>query len=396
MTSITKVSREEMRVLILIVLVAVCGLLGIDIHLASLPHIMHYMHTDKAHIQQSISIYLLGLGFSMLFYGPLSDKYGRKPIVIIGLTIATLASFASVFTTHINAFLITRLFQGLGAGVCMGLGRSIVADVLQGDRLAAIGSYFSMFISLSPLLAPALGGYIQHWYGWQANFIVLGALIGLSLLLYTLFCPETNKHKNPNAFSLNGLYHSYKTLLTHPIFVFCTLISGIAIAANMVYATISPFVFQIDFHMTPIAYGWVTAVVALGGIVGKFVGPTAIRRIGSLHTLLVGLWLLVVAGLWISLFVLLRMINVPLIMIAVFATIFSQSFIMPNTMSRALSPHHDKRGAAGALYGGFQMLIAFVTSATIASLPHSGVWILAITYVVLGLIGIVLYFKVPE
>lgn len=171
-----KISAHEIRILAIVVIIATCSLLGIDIHLASLPFIMKYMHTDKTHMQQSVSIFFLGLGVSMLFYGPLSDKYGRKPIVIIGLIIAAIASFASVFTHNIHSFLLMRLLQGIGCGVCTGLGRSIVADILQGDRLASIGSYFAMFISLSPLIAPALGGYIQHYFGWQMNFIVLGCI----------------------------------------------------------------------------------------------------------------------------------------------------------------------------------------------------------------------------
>ncbi len=389
-------SRKELRILILIALITLCGMLGIDIHLASFPQIMNDMHTNKTHMQQSVSLYLLGLGFSMLFYGPLSDQYGRKPMVVIGLTIAAVASFSSAYTIHIQTFLVTRLFQGLGAGVCMGLGQTMVADILQGARLATIGSYFAVVISLSPLLAPALGGYIQHWYGWQANFIVLGTLISISLFLYAFFCPETNYHKNPKAFSFKGLYKNYNQLLANPVFVIFTLISGIAITTNIAYVTISPFLLQLEFHMTPILYGWVTALVGVAGIVGKLMGATAIKRIGSLHTLLSGLFLLCFAGLWIALFASLYVVNVPLIMIAVFVSIVGQTFILPSAISYALSPHFDKRGTAGALYSSFQMLVAFITSVLITSFSHGGIWVLAFTYSALGLVGMVLLFKLPK
>src|SRR5436309_2599299 len=116
---------EEFKILAVSVIFAICGMLGIDIHLASLPHIMAYMHTDKSHMQQSVSIFLLGMGVSLLFYGPLSDKYGRKPIVIFGLAFASIFSFASALSTNINTFLILRLLQGIGSGVCMGVGRTI-------------------------------------------------------------------------------------------------------------------------------------------------------------------------------------------------------------------------------------------------------------------------------
>ena len=87
--------------------------------------------------------------------------------------LACISSYSAAFVQHIVPFLILRILQGVGSGVCWGLGRIIAADVMQGERLAATGSYFTLFLSLSPLLAPALGGYVQHWFGWQANFILL-------------------------------------------------------------------------------------------------------------------------------------------------------------------------------------------------------------------------------
>lgn len=385
------ITSEEFKILTVTVIFAICGLLGVDIHLASLPHIMTYLHTDKPHMQQSVSIFLLGMGGSLLFYGPLSDKYGRKPIVIFGLAFASVASFISVFSTNISTFLFLRLLQGIGSGVCLGVGRTIIADVLQGVRLSSIGSYFGMFVSLSPLLAPALGGYIQHWFGWQANFITLGAILGIALFLYIFICPETNKYINPHAVSVREIYKNYKSLLLHPIFVGATLITGIAMAANMAYATISSFIFQIQFNLTPVTYGWLTAIAGAGGFIGRFVTPIFLRQFGSQKTLFTGLTLLFLAGVWMLFFILFKSINISMILIAVFFTIFSQSFINPIVTSLALSPFHEKRGSAGALYGSFQMLTAFLSSAVVGAFAQDGVIVLAVTYCILGVVGISIY-----
>src|SRR3990167_4118955 len=392
MSSEFKVTAQEFKTLSIIVVVATCGMLGIDIHLASMPHIMTFMHTNQQRMQQSVSIFLLGMGASLLFYGPLSDRYGRKPIVIFGLLFAAIASFASVFTTHINAFLLTRLLQGIGSGVCMGLGRTILADILQGDRFAVIGSYFSMFITLSPMFAPALGGYIQQRFDWQANFITLGSILTAALLLYTFFCPETNKHKNPMACTPTVIFHNYKTLLSHATFVGCTLMTGIAVSAAMVYSTLSPFIFQIQFHLSPVVYGWLTAIAGLGGFVGKFINTKSIQKIGSQKTLFVGFIFLLGSGVWLLFFILLKHINLSLIMIPVFFTIFAQAFITPNSASKALSPFHDKRGAAGALYGSFQMLAAFFVTGFVGLLVQDGVTLLALSYIILGIFGILIYY----
>ncbi len=386
------ITRQEFKVLTCAVLLGICGMLGTDIHLASLPYIMVYLHTDQPHMQQSISIFLLGLGVSLLVYGPLSDGYGRKPVVIIGMVIAIVSSFATDWAHNIQIFLLMRLLQGIGSGVCMGLGRTIVADVLHGDRLSAIGSYFSLVITLSPLLAPALGGYVQHWFDWQTNFILLGFILLAVLLVYVVFCPETNQHKRPDAFKLSKLLCNYSSLLMHPLFVGATLLSGIAMAATMTYNTASAFILQDGFGLSPIMYGWVTALVGVGSIVGKLANPPAVKWFGSRCTLGLGLVLIAIAGLLIiSIEWLLHIHSIVVMMIGVFIAIFGQCFIMPNTMARALSPFHDKRGSAGALYGGFQMLVAFVVSAVVGGFSHETALLLGHAYLLLGIVGVVIF-----
>jgi DHA1 family 2-module integral membrane pump EmrD-like MFS transporter len=389
-----KITRKEFRTLAIVVVVGICGTLGIDIHLASMPHIMRFMHTDQQHIQQSVSVFLLGMGISLLFYGPMSDRFGRKPPVILGLSIAAVASFAAAFTTHIEPFLLARLFQGIGSGVCIGLGRTIIADVLQGDRFAVIGSYFNMFLNLSPLFAPAMGGYIQHWFGWQMNFVALGVIITSALLLYALGCPETNHFKNPQACHLQQVIKNYRELLGHRIFMGCTFMTGIAVAVGMIYATLSAFIFQIQFHMTPVLYGWLTAIAGVAGFIGRIVNTELIKKMGGQKTLLTGFFCLVFAGLWLLFFILIEAVTVPVIMIAVFMTMFSQCFVTSNCSSKALSPFHSKRGSAGALYGSFQMIAAFFISGFVGALAHDGVDLLGVSFFVLGILGVLIYFYV--
>jgi len=287
---------REFKLMSLTILLAICGSLGVDIHLASLPHIMTYMHTTRPHMQQSVTFFILGVGLSMLVYGPLSDKVGRKPVVIFGLCLACIASYSAAFVQSIMPFLILRILQGVGSGVCWGLGRIIAADVMHGERLAAIGSYFTLFLSLSPLLAPALGGYIQHWFGWQANFILLGSIILFALIFFILFFEETNKHRRPEAFALFSLVKTYASFFQNRLFIGCALLTGIAMSANIFYTTISSFIFQNQFHTTPIVFGWLTAVVGAAGVIGKLFSPFFILRLKNQKTLFLGIALLLSSG----------------------------------------------------------------------------------------------------
>ena len=132
----------------------------------------------------------------------------------------------------------------------------------------------------------------------------------------------------------------------------------------------------------------------VAGIVGKFLGPPMVRRVGGDITLYVGLILILVAGILLISFILWHVLTISLLMLAVMLSIVGQVFMMPTTAARAMSPFHDKRGTAGALYGGFQMLIAFVSSAIIGSLAVFGVTVLGLAYVLLGLLGLLIYLAV--
>jgi Bcr/CflA subfamily drug resistance transporter len=384
-------TRTDFRIFTWVTLAVITGLLGIDIHLSSMPHMMDFMHTDRSRMSQSISLFLLGIGSGMLIYGPLSDKYGRRIILMIGLCVSILANFASVLTTNIDYFLVERLIQGFGAGACLGLGRVIVADIVQGERYAIVASYLTVITGLSPIIGPILGSYIQLWFNWQTNFFLLG-LFQILLFIFIIFSiPETNRHKNQSLTFLN-LINNYKYLLKHPLFLGFTFLSGIGLSESILYATTSSFIFQNDLHVDVLVYGWLTMAVSLGIIVSRLLLPQSIRYFSLLGTIFIGLVLLLLSGSVLLALVMLESVNLILLMFIIFITLFSYPFIVICCSSGAITPFHDKRGSAGALFGGFQMLTAFVVSSISGLYSHDGILHLAISYTVLGMLGLSMYF----
>lgn len=349
------------------------------------------MHTNQEHMQQSVSFFLIGMGVSLFFYGPLSDKYGRKPIVLFGLGLATISSFAAVFTTHIAAFLITRIFQGIGSAVCSGIGRSILGDRHQGKALATLSSYCGMAVCMSPLLAPMVGGYLQHWFGWQANFMALGIYMLVAFILFLLVVPETNMHRNPHAVTLNGLMAAYQHLLTHRLFLGAAFLSGIGLAATMIYASTSAFILQRGFHMTPVLYGWLTSLVSVGSLLGRFASARLVHRWGGFKCVAVAQYLLLMAGLWLVIILAGHIATVTLFLISILVVTFGQALTQGNTTAMALSEFTDKRGMAAALYGGSQTLTAFAAAAIVSTMVGS-IAVLAGGYVILGLLGLACYY----
>ena len=381
---------REIKLLSLTILLAICGALGLDIHLASLPHIMLDLHTDKHSMQQSVTLYMLGAAFSVLIYGPLSDKLGRKPVVLFGLALFCITSFFTVTVHSIRYFLILRFLQGLGSGVSWGVARIIAADVMQNERLAAIGSYFTLFLSLSPLLAPVLGGYIQHWFDWEANFIVLGSLILMTFISFIIFFEETNQHKDPHAFRLKPLLKNYASFFTHRLFVGAVLLGGIALSVNIVYITLSSFIFQEQFHTSPIMFGWLTAIVGASSILTKIISPYFILKSKNHKVMSVGIMLLLSSGFVLLIPSLMGCMNIIFVLLSASIAMVALTLISNISMAMALSPFHKKRGSAGALYAAFQLLFSFGVSACAAGLAFSGTSVLAGIYVILGVLALIL------
>ncbi|MDF1645831.1 MAG: multidrug effflux MFS transporter [Legionellaceae bacterium] len=385
------ITKKEFKLLSLTILLAICGAVGLDIHLASLPYIMRDLATDKQAMQQSISLYMLGSALSMLIYGPLSDKLGRKPVVIVGLILFCISSFATMTTKSVSVFLLLRLIQGIGSGVSWGLARIIAADVMQNERLAAIGSYFTLFLSLSPLLAPVLGGYIQHWFNWQANFIILGSIIFVVLVSFIVFFEETNLHLNEHAFKLKILLKNYASLFRHRLFVGALLLGGISLAVNIIYITLSSFIFQEQFKVSPIAFGWLTAIVGTASVLTKIISPFFMIKSKSHRIMRCGIILLWLSSFTLFIASLLDWMNIAIVLIAASIAMAALTLMGNISMSLALSPFHRQRGSAGALYGAFQLLFSFGVSAIAAGMSYSGTTVMTILYIVLACSAGLLY-----
>lgn len=384
-------SSKTFIIVALILFVSALGPFASDSYLPSLPAMARELGSSASAMQLTITLYLLGVSLSQLVYGPLSDRYGRKPIILIGLSIAVLGSTLCVFAVSSFTLILARLIQGIGMGVTNSLFRAVMRDTFSGSRLAKIASYTGMIFSIAPAAAPIIGGYLQTNFGWEANFIFISALAGTSWLSIWYLLPETNVDLNPQATNLKIVFSNYLELLTNKKFIGFALCSSLAFAGAISYCAISPFLFQDVLGLTPVQYGWLAITITFGILCGQLTNSMFVQRLGINTMLKTGMYLMLASGSIMLLIGLLGILNVSVVMAPTFIFIFGISMIFPNAMAGAFTPFAKKAGSAGAVYGCLQMLSGFVATALVAGLHERTQNLLASIFVAFGLITLFLF-----
>ena len=384
-----QLTRPELKVVTIVTLLLLVGLLGTDIHLSALPQMMLAMHTTQALMQSSISVFLFGVGLSALVYGPLSDIYGRKPVVLTGLVIAIAGNLIGASLNEIGPFLAARFIQGVGSGVCLALSRIVLSDIVRGDRYAITSSYITLFTGLSIVLGPVIGSFIQTWFGWRANFITLAILLAGMWTVYAAQCPETNVHRN-KSIVIRDVFANYRFVLRNPTFVCAATLAGIGMSCFVMYTATSPFVLQHQFGFSPTLYGWITALVSAGLLVSRSMLPRLIRRYGMMKIIHLGLFILLACGASLLMLNSLSMLFTLSFLVSVSGVFFSYTFIVLCASAISMTPFTDKRGAAGAVYSCSQMALAFAVNSVVSSFSGSEIVLLGVTFIVLPLVGLYL------
>jgi len=245
----------------LIIFMAMVGRFATDMYVPSLPAITKAFSTSATSVQYTITVFLLGLGLSQLIYGPLADRYGRRRLILIGLVIGGVGSLLCVFAHSVNQLILGRVIQGIGMGGGISLCRAMLSDLFEGPRLAQMTSYLSMAFAVAPAVAPAMGGYMQQWFGWQSvfEFVMVYALI--ALFVSWAFMPETNQHRNKHATEVKVMLHNYFELLTNPTFLGYLASASLALSGVIAYVTMGPFILQNDLGLTPVQYGCLALII---------------------------------------------------------------------------------------------------------------------------------------
>ncbi|NGX48079.1 MAG: Multidrug resistance protein D [Chlamydiae bacterium] len=374
------------RLFILVILMfGSIGFVATDLYLPSLPSIVTGFSTTKAYVQLTLSFYLLFFGVSQFFYGPLSEKVGRKKVVLYGLSLTIVGSIVCIFSPNIGVLIVGRSIEGLGVGAGATMMRVILRDLYIGDELAKKGSYIATGTGVFMAGAPIIGGYIQDFFGWRFNFVFIVLYTLMGILIVSKFLPETIKELNPHAIKAKNMLNKYFLLIKSPIFMGyagcgCLTFSGLA-----AYLAISPFLFQNVIGITPVQYGWLALFIATGLASGGLVNSLVIRYFGRHKLLKFGTLLQILAGIAMLVLGIFRFLNIWSVMIPMLTYMFAAGFVFTNAFAGAFHFFSKMAGFAGAIYGGLQILGGTVVTIIMAASHARNQIPLAITLLCIGI-----------
>ncbi|MFT3742199.1 MAG: multidrug effflux MFS transporter [Gammaproteobacteria bacterium] len=335
----------------LILLLITIGQSSIDIYLPSLPSMAAFFKSSINLIQLTLSAFLVGFSISQLFYGPLSDYYGRKPILLIGLSIYIFSGILCLFSRSIEYFLFFRILQGVGIGAASVLSRAIMRDMFSGNALVKVASYSAVAWALVPIIAPLLGGYIQFYTNWKMNFLCLVFFALIMIITIFKWMPETCIIEYRKPLKFKTILTNYFTLLKSHIFLGNAMCVAVLFGVFIVFSAASPFLLQTQLHLSSIQYGWSTMFVASGYLLSSYLNSYLSKINPTQKTILIGFSILCISSLTLLFFVFTHNFSVFSILIPMFFVFFGVGLIYANCIAGCMKPFPKMAGSAGALYG---------------------------------------------
>lgn len=356
------VPRPSLGLAVLLTTLVALGPLSTDLYLPALPTLARVYATDAARVQLTLSVFLAGFACGQLFYGPLSDRFGRRPILLGGLLLYFIASIGCVLAGSIETLIVARFVQALGACAGPVLGRAIVRDVWGASESARIIAYIGGAMAIAPLLGPTLGGFLTVLFGWQANFVALALFSGIQCVAVARMLAESNLQRDPHATTVRVMAGNFGRLLADRRYVGYLLTFSFSYSALFAFISGSSFVLTERFGLAPQVYGMCFGVVVAGYLIGSLLSGRLVRRFGSDRLLACGAWLGALAGATMWALDLLGVRAGPSGLAAILGPMFfctiATGLVMPNAIGRALAPYPTMAGSASALMGFCQMSIA--------------------------------------
>jgi DHA1 family bicyclomycin/chloramphenicol resistance-like MFS transporter len=329
--------------------------LAIDMSLPALPALGAEFAASPERVQLTLSLFITGYAAGQVFCGPLSDRFGRKPVLIAGLVVYVVAAIGCVVSRGIGQLIAVRLVMGFGGCVGPVLARAVVRDYYSGPLAAQTFSSLTAVFALAPLVAPTIGGWLLVHFGWRAIFVLLALFAGALLIVVGFGFAESLKAPDRDALRLRRLARNYGMFLSSRACLGYALVNGLCWAGIFAFLSGSPFVFITIDRVAPEHYGYYFALSAVALVIGALANKRLLRRHAHERVLVWGLTAAVASGVAVLAACITRWGGAGGVMAGFMLYIWGQAVVAPNAMTAALESVPHMAGTAAALLGVIQM-----------------------------------------
>ncbi len=354
----------------------------------SMPAMVEAFATTQGRVQASLTVYLVAFALAQLVYGPLADRFGRRPVAVTGLILYLGGCLLAGLAGSIEAMLLARALEGVGACGGSASSRAFVRDRHDGAKAARVFSLVGLALALATALGPVAAGYLQQDHGWRAIFVALGTVAALLLLLVWLFMPETLAARDRSALRPGPLLRNYGLVLVERRFLAHALLLAFCGASTFYYVAVAPFVLIRQLGVTPDRFGLLMSLLMVAYLAASGLSAVLVGRLSPQRLVQAGIGAGLLAALLLFLLLQFTAANVATVMAPLMLWMAGFALLTPGVTMGALGPFERRTGSAAAMLGFLQMLGSGLGSLA-ASL--SGERLLGLAPLLLLLLGAGLY-----
>ena len=361
---------NKRKILLLVISASFITLMSTDLYIPSMAHMPELLSTSPELVKLTVGLNLLGYGIATLVHGPLSERFGRRPVLLCGMAGFTLASFFCAVAADIGQLLTARVFQGIAAAVEGVVVLAIIRDIFTEKEQVRAVAIYGIATALAPAIAPVLGGYIHVYFGWRMNFYLLTCLALAVTLLLTLFLRESTE-KDYSALNLKEIYSDYSGLLGNRSFLMYVTIGGCSLGCIFAFITAGPFILITNHGVATEHFGYYQAIIVLTFVIGSLLAARMTRKHSAGEILRTGVYSAAVGALLLLAIMISGMETPVTLILAVALLTFADGPIFAVVPTLAMNATRKRTGAAAAMIVAAEMAIGSV-AALLLSWFHDG------------------------
>lgn len=355
----------------LLVAATATGPLALNLFVPSMPGLVATFGADHATVQLTLSLFLIGVAFGQLVYGPLSDRFGRRPVLLAGMGLYLAASMACAMAPGIGTLIIGRVAQAAGGCAGMVIARAIVRDAWDRDQATRVLAAVIAGMAVAPMVGPAIGGFLDEWAGWRAGFVLIAVFGALVLAAGLKALPETHNDLTPLPGPM-ALVGAYRKLAGKPVFTGNALVAALNTAGFFAFLAAAPYLTVEMLGRSPSEYGLLFVLLSVGYMAGNIVVSRLVGRVPAERLTQIGLALSLIgplvtmglmAGGWFTVWTLF----LPATLMCL-----GNGFVMPTSMAAAVGAEPRLAGTASGLLGFLQMGLGAAVSTGVGALTAGG------------------------